>query len=147
MDDIKSYMDDIKKPVQSDIYYRRIAKVSNKGDNVFFYDTDKDNPLQGTVKSIKKTGWFNTGTVESYVVEYTDKQGKKTKIVPVSELYEIDTSQTETGGRRRKTRNIFKKKHSQNKRTSRIRNSLKRKSLNKRRQRRTRKYGRTHSRK
>ena len=146
MDDIKSYMDDIKKPVQSDIYYKQIAKDPKVSDTVFFYDIDKDNPLQGTVKSIKKTGWFNTGKVKSYVVEYTDGQSKKTKDVPVSELYEIDTSQTETGGRRRKTRNIFKKKHSQNKRTSHIRNSLK-KSFNKRRQRRTRKYGRTHSRK
>lgn len=144
MDDINTYIDriDIKEPGKSDIYYKPIEKDPKVGDTVFFYDIDKDNPLQGTVKSINKTG-----KVESYVVEYTDGQGKKTKNVPVSELYEIDKSRTITAGRRRKTRNIFKKKHSQNKRTSRIRNSLKRKSLNKRRQRRTRKYGRTHSRK
>lgn len=149
----KSYMDDIKKhreldtisPVQSDIYYKPIAKDPKVGDQVFFYESEYD-VLEGKVKSIKKTGMFNTGKIESCVVEYSDDGQLKTKTLPVSELYEIDKGKTITGGRRRKTRIIFKKKHSQNKRTSRIRNSLK-KSFNKRRQRRTRKYGRTHSRK
>jgi hypothetical protein len=148
MEDIETSkkLDKQEQEQQSDIYYKQITRTVKKGDEVYFYDpadTDKETAIKGKVSKINKEGILSSKVV-SYDVEYSDesqtteKTTKKTTVV--TELYEIDKSKTKIGGRRRKTRNVFKKKHSQNKRTSRTRNSLKRKSLNKRHKRRTRKY-------
>jgi len=140
--------DKAKTKSSSDIYYKKITRTVEIGDEVYFYDpadTNKETAIKCKVTKKNTTGLFSKN-VMSYNVEYSD-ESQTTKTTTVKELYEIDQGRTIGGGRRRKTRNVFKKKHSQNKRASRIRNSLKRKSLNKRRQQYTRKYSRTNYRK